>query len=389
MVACGGTETNTVTFPGFSGSEEPPQPPSAVRQSISSGRPREAECRRIERDGERDICLRAVRRVWLPPSVAFTDGVARGFGDAGAIAFWDLDADWLALTLRGEHAVCRWIDEGRGRRTAANPAFCPSLFMKIYPNCLLSASRSPKIFAVGALLAMSVFSLALLLSNPLLAQNEAGDSPAAASDGGGTADDQTKADAAEKDLLDRLSYAYGVVMSRQLMDQGVDLNLEKFTAAFKASVAGEELAMSDEDLRNTFREHGEMMKAKEEEAGNTFLKDNAARDGVTVTASGLQYEVLAKGDGPKPKATDTVKVHYEGTLTDGTKFDSSYDRGEPISFPLNGVIRGWTEGVQLMPVGSKFRFVIPYDLAYGERGSPPTIPPKATLVFVVELLGIE
>ncbi|MBF0590113.1 MAG: FKBP-type peptidyl-prolyl cis-trans isomerase [Magnetococcales bacterium] len=121
-----------------------------------------------------------------------------------------------------------------------------------------------------------------------------------------------------------------------------------------------------------------------------FLEENAKKEGVTVTESGLQYEVLTQGDGPKPASRDTVRVHYAGTLVDGTEFDSSYKRGEPISFPLNRVIKGWTEGLQLMPVGSKYRLTIPGDLAYGPRGMPQAgIGPDATLVFDVELLGIE
>jgi FKBP-type peptidyl-prolyl cis-trans isomerase FklB len=123
--------------------------------------------------------------------------------------------------------------------------------------------------------------------------------------------------------------------------------------------------------------------------GEKFLAENKKREGVQVTASGLQYEVLEATIGQKPKATDKVKVHYEGTLIDGTVFDSSYQRGESISFPLNGVIEGWTEGLQLMSVGSKYKFFIPYQLAYGERGAGQQIPPYAALIFIVELLGIE
>lgn len=125
------------------------------------------------------------------------------------------------------------------------------------------------------------------------------------------------------------------------------------------------------------------------DAGKTFLEANGKKEGVTTTASGLQYKVIQPGNGPKPKATDTVNVHYKGTFLDGKTFDSSYDRGEPISFPLNRVIAGWTEGVQLMPVGATYEFYIPSNLAYGERGAGGAIPPNSTLIFVVELLGIE
>ena len=131
------------------------------------------------------------------------------------------------------------------------------------------------------------------------------------------------------------------------------------------------------------------MSTKAKAEGEQFLAENAKREGVKTTESGLQYEVIEATIGQKPKATDKVKVHYEGTLIDGTVFDSSYKRGEAISFPLNGVIKGWTEGLQLMSVGSKYKFFIPYHLAYGERGAGASIPPYAALIFTVELLGIE
>lgn len=125
------------------------------------------------------------------------------------------------------------------------------------------------------------------------------------------------------------------------------------------------------------------------EAGRSFLTDNAKKPGVTTTASGLQYKVLTQGSGQKPGRQSEVEVHYKGTLTDGTVFDSSYDRGESISFFLTQVISGWSEGVQLMPVGSKYEFYIPFELAYGAQGVPGVIPPYSTLIFVVELLKIH
>ena len=166
-----------------------------------------------------------------------------------------------------------------------------------------------------------------------------------------------------------LSFQLGTSVAQYLMQYGEkELNYEEFKA-------GIEFVMN--------------MSTKAKEEGEKFLAENAKREGVKTTASGLQYEVLEATIGQKPKATDSVKVHYEGTLIDGTVFDSSYKRGESISFPLNGVIKGWTEGLQLMSVGSKYKFFIPYQLAYGERGAGASIPPYAALIFTVELLGIE
>ena len=166
-----------------------------------------------------------------------------------------------------------------------------------------------------------------------------------------------------------LSFQLGTSVAQYLMQYGEkELNYEEFKA-------GIDLVLN--------------MSAKAKEEGEKFLAENAKREGVKTTASGLQYEVLEATIGQKPKATDTVRVHYEGTLIDGTVFDSSYKRGESIAFPLNGVIKGWTEGLQLMSVGSKYKFFIPYQLAYGERGAGASIPPYAALIFTVELLGIE
>ena len=164
-----------------------------------------------------------------------------------------------------------------------------------------------------------------------------------------------------------------------LIKQGFINGLLGFTEQMDGTQAGEYI----QNTMNTIK-YGTV-----KEDGEKFLAENAKREGVQVTASGLQYEVLEATIGQKPKATDTVKVHYEGTLIDGTVFDSSYKRGESISFPLNGVIKGWTEGLQLMSVGSKYKFFIPYQLAYGERGAGQQIPPYAALIFTVELLGIE
>ena len=138
--------------------------------------------------------------------------------------------------------------------------------------------------------------------------------------------------------------------------------------------------MQEEQMREQF---SDVIKESE-----SFLEENSKREGVKVTESGLQYEVITEGSGPKPTAEDKVKVHYTGTLVNGTKFDSSVDRGEPIEFALNGVIAGWTEGLQLMPVGSKYRLFIPYELGYGTRGAGQDIPPFAALIFDVELLDI-
>jgi FKBP-type peptidyl-prolyl cis-trans isomerase len=166
-----------------------------------------------------------------------------------------------------------------------------------------------------------------------------------------------------------LSFQLGTSVAQYLMQYGEkELNYEEFKA-------GVDFVLNASQ------------KAKAE--GELFLAENAKREGVKTTASGLQYEVLEATIGQKPKATDTVRVHYEGTLIDGTVFDSSYKRGESISFPLNGVIKGWTEGLQLMSVGSKYKLFIPYQLAYGEHGAGASIPPYAALIFTVELLGIE
>ena len=194
--------------------------------------------------------------------------------------------------------------------------------------------------------------------------------------------------------MDKVSYALGLSLGQNMASSGVKtIEYDDLVAGMKAIMNKEKPAISfdeaQEVLNTFFAELEAQVAGKAKEEGEAFLAANAKREGVIVTASGLQYEVLTAAEGKKPKATDKVKVHYEGTLIDGTVFDSSYRRGEAISFGLNQVIAGWTEGVQLMSVGAKYKFFIPYNLAYGERGAGAQIPPYAALIFTVELLGIE
>lgn len=194
--------------------------------------------------------------------------------------------------------------------------------------------------------------------------------------------------------MDKVSYALGLSMGQNLMGSGVTtLNYADLAKGIEDVLTHQQPQISYQEAQQVlgkfFQELEEKVAGAAKADGEKFLVENAKREGVKITTSGLQYEVLEATLGQKPKATDKVKVHYEGTLIDGTVFDSSYRRGEPISFPLNGVIAGWTEGLQLMSIGSKYKFFIPYQLAYGERGAGASIPPYAALIFTVELLGIE
>ena len=194
--------------------------------------------------------------------------------------------------------------------------------------------------------------------------------------------------------MEKLSYALGLIIGNNLKGMNIEgLLTTEFTRAVEQVLNGEKLEMTEVQaqglVQEFLREQQEAAGKAAREAGENFLAENAKREGVKVTETGLQYEVLTPALGIKPTPTDTVTCHYEGRLTDGTVFDSSYRRGEPASFPLQGVIRGWTEGLQLMSIGSKFRFFIPFDLAYGAQGAGGSIPPYAALVFDVELLGIE
>ncbi len=197
----------------------------------------------------------------------------------------------------------------------------------------------------------------------------------------------------------KMGYIIGMDIGSSLRQQGTELDLAAVYDAIKAVYNGEELAMTPEEaatIRQSFtvkrraeaENEREGLAATNAAEGDKFLLENHSKEGVQITDSGLQYKVIDLGDGPKPTATDKVKVHYRGTLLNGEEFDSSYARGEPISFQLDRVIPGWTEGVQLMSVGSKFMFYIPSDLGYGTSGGGP-IGPNATLIFQIELLGIE
>jgi FKBP-type peptidyl-prolyl cis-trans isomerase FklB len=200
--------------------------------------------------------------------------------------------------------------------------------------------------------------------------------------------------AALKTEIDSVSYSLGVNIGNNLKGQGFgDINIAAMMKAMEDVMGDKTLSINEEEANTLIQAYfASMMEKKASEgraAGEAFLAENAKKAGVTTTASGLQYEVITMGEGPKPVATDKVTVHYHGTLTDGKVFDSSVDRGEPATFPLNGVITGWTEALQLMPVGSKFRIFLPSDLAYGERGAGQLIGPHATLIFEVELLSID
>ncbi|MCH5226935.1 MAG: FKBP-type peptidyl-prolyl cis-trans isomerase [Muribaculaceae bacterium] len=194
--------------------------------------------------------------------------------------------------------------------------------------------------------------------------------------------------------MDKLSYAWGMAMGQQLKGMGVkDLNKEDFDEAVHASFEGKETKLTPEEAQKVLNEYLQELNKKNEaiarEAGDKFLIANRKNPDVHVTDSGLQYTITKEGTGKQPTATSEVTVHYTGKLLDGTVFDSSINRGEPATFPLNRVIPGWTEGLQLMKEGAKFTFFIPSDLAYGPNGIPNVIPPHSTLIFDVELISVK
>src|SRR5690349_9554969 len=198
----------------------------------------------------------------------------------------------------------------------------------------------------------------------------------------------------------KLSYALGADMGKRLKATEVAIDPAILARGMSDSMTGKTALMSEEEIRTTIAsaqkdlQQKQMAKVKEmgdknKKEGETFLAENKTKEGVVTLPSGLQYKVLKAGDGPKPAASDTVSCNYRGTLINGKEFDSSYKRNQPVSFPVSGVIKGWTEALQLMPVGSKWQLFIPSDLAYGERGAGADIQPNSTLIFEVELLSIQ
>jgi FKBP-type peptidyl-prolyl cis-trans isomerase FklB len=230
--------------------------------------------------------------------------------------------------------------------------------------------------------------------------------PAAKSQGTGAAKKRTAAGAKSTGVLtlktpkDKVSYALGMNMGTGLHKQSVDVDPAILLRGLKDGLAAGKTLLTEEEMRAALTElQGELRKKQQEAAraagesnkkeGEAFLAANKGNEGVVTLSSGLQYKVLTEGTGPKPALTDSVVCNYRGTLINGTEFDSSYKRGQPTTFPVNGVIKGWTEALQLMPVGSKWQLFVPPDLAYGERGGGPVIGPNATLIFEVELLSIQ
>ena len=203
-----------------------------------------------------------------------------------------------------------------------------------------------------------------------------------------------------KDQKEKLSYVIGVDIGKALEKQGVQIDPEIVAKGLKDGFSGGKLLMNDQEIQETMTAFQKEMRVKQEAAlkqageknkmeGEAFLTENKTKEGVKTLPSGLQYKVIKAGSGKKPKATDTVVTHYKGTLLDGTEFDSSYRRNQPATFKVNGVIRGWTEALQLMEEGAKWILYVPSALAYGERGAGGQIGPNATLIFEVELVSVQ
>jgi FKBP-type peptidyl-prolyl cis-trans isomerase FklB len=199
-----------------------------------------------------------------------------------------------------------------------------------------------------------------------------------------------------KDLKDKVSYSFGLNVGYNLKRQNIDLNQDLFVAGMKDAMDGRKPLLTEQEVRDTMMAFSQDMEKRQQETAKIneaqsekFLAENKTKEGVKTTASGLQYKVIKEGNGAQPKNTDTVTVNYRGTLVNGTEFDSSYKRGEPASFPVGGVIKGWTEALQLMKLGSKYQLFIPPSLAYGSHPPGPPIQPGSALIFEVELLDAK
>ena len=211
---------------------------------------------------------------------------------------------------------------------------------------------------------------------------------------------QAQGPAGLKEQKEKVSYVIGVDIGKALQKQGVAIDPDLVARGIKDGFSGGKLLMSDQEIKETMTAFQKEMRAKQEmglkqageknkREGEAFLAENKIKEGVKTLPSGLQYKVIKAGSGKKPKATDTVVTHYKGTLLDGTEFDSSYKRNQPATFKVNGVIRGWTEALQLMEEGAQWVLYVPAALAYGERGAGPQIGPNATLIFEVELISVQ
>lgn len=277
-----------------------------------------------------------------------------------------------------------WIPSDPFRKTPLSPGWSLQFSMKILPIVLMSG----------------------VLAGSALGQNNAATAASStASTGSAAAAPAVDPGAGKfKTDLEKHSYAMGVLLAgdikRQLSRGNYEHDPEVVIKAFGEALRGRPTAITDGEANIILRNYSTELRKKADEkrkedgekakvAGEAFLAANKSKPGVQVTPSGLQYKLLKAAGGVKPKGDDIVEVHYRGALVDGTEFDSSHSRGQPASFGLNRVIKGWTEGLQLMSVGSKYQFVIPSDLAYGQNGSPPKIPPHSTLVFEVELLSVK
>ena len=199
-----------------------------------------------------------------------------------------------------------------------------------------------------------------------------------------------------KDLKDKVSYSIGLDLGFNFKKQNLELNPDALLLGVKDALSGKQPLLNETEVKDTMaaltKQLEEKQKARAEQNvkdGEKFLAENKTKEGVKTTASGLQYKVIKEGTGPQPKPTDSVVANYRGTLINGTEFDSSYKRGQPATFPLTGVIKGWTEALQLMKVGSKYQLFVPSNLAYGDRAMGPDIGPNSTLIFEVELVGIQ